>query len=551
MPSSPAESKLKKTATAPKTSNVPTTAKKAVAKAVKSPSKAGDEKTTASTKAVVKKPKEQSDEVRLEESVSVALSDEKMRQQEELKKEAEVQMEKLRKAAWQVQVEYDRKQEEKMRKKAEEESKRKKEEAFITKALLEAAFDGDDEEIDKLLRKASSIFVGKSAVEASDGHGNTLISEAAAGGSSSTVTKLIALGADPNSKGEFGRTPLWRASFLGKSEVIRPLLEGGGDPRLMNESGELPVHVASDPSIKVLLESWDLSRTDLLVGEFLQKREQKFAQEAAEKLAALNSAESALVLAQKTYDSAQQTLLYARGELEKRITEYDTCVEEKRSAEIVASTLASIKEAERLVEEKKAASSLAFEALDAARFTAREKKLESDSPQSLPGIPLAIKDLDSVLLRDLGGKLSGDGRWPLVIDVSGQASVFLRYIDSNYISALLMEPEKVRRSLLGAIRYGKPFVLDMMDIDLWHQLPSLFDNVSPGLFGSILTKQIVQEQTYRKLIKESDGEAYDITNFQTDRIEKGFKFILLTSASDPSPGATEKLCAFRVSLKAC
>jgi hypothetical protein len=33
-----------------------------------------------------------------------------------------------------------------------------------------------------------------------------------------------------------------------------------------------------------------------------------------------------------------------------------------------------------------------------------------------------------VLVRDVGGKIAASGRWPLVIDTSGQASVFLRYM---------------------------------------------------------------------------------------------------------------------------
>lgn len=45
------------------------------------------------------------------------------------------------------------------------------------------------------------------------------------------------MGADPNSRGEFKRTPLWRAAFLGKAEVVPLLLEGGADPRIGGWSG--------------------------------------------------------------------------------------------------------------------------------------------------------------------------------------------------------------------------------------------------------------------------------------------------------------------------
>ena len=68
-----------------------------------------------------------------------------------------------------------------------------------------------------------------------DGHGNTLLSEASAGGAAATVKHLLKMGANPNTQGEFKRTPLWRAAFLGKADCIAPLLEGGADPRIGNK----------------------------------------------------------------------------------------------------------------------------------------------------------------------------------------------------------------------------------------------------------------------------------------------------------------------------
>lgn len=102
---------------------------------------------------------------------------------------------------------------------------------------------------------------------------------------------------------------------------------------------------------------------------------------------------------------------------------------------------------------------------------------------------ILIKELDDVLLRDVGDKIKDSGkyvylfnhevhninvienchdcillltmsylsccRWPLIIDRSSQAATFLRYRDTNYLNTLNtkeMEPNKVRLSLLGAIR---------------------------------------------------------------------------------------------------
>jgi hypothetical protein len=69
------------------------------------------------------------------------------------------------------------------------------------------------------------------------------------------------------------------------------------------------------------------------------------------------------------------------------------------------------------------------------------------------------QELDDVLIRDVGGKVAATGKWATIIDVTSQASVFLRYMDSNYVNLLSpqhTQPARLRRSLLGSIRYGKP-----------------------------------------------------------------------------------------------
>ena len=98
----------------------------------------------------------------------------------------------------------------------------------------------------------------------------------------------------------------------------------------------------------------------------------------------------------------------------------------------------------------------------------------------------------------------------------------------NALSSNNIEPNRLRRSILGGIRYGKvgnqaggredgpyricylslperiaiqnpycpclpfilsqPVVLDLMDCDLWPEMPKIFDAVQPGLLDAILTK---------------------------------------------------------------
>ncbi|GFH11519.1 predicted protein [Haematococcus lacustris] len=59
-------------------------------------------------------------------------------------------------------------------------------EASLRKALLEAAYDDDAREVEGLLAKADALGV-RDAMEIADSHGNTLLSEAAAGGACSTL----------------------------------------------------------------------------------------------------------------------------------------------------------------------------------------------------------------------------------------------------------------------------------------------------------------------------------------------------------------------------
>ena len=52
-------------------------------------------------------------------------------------------------------------------------------------------------------------------------------------------------GAEPNSKGAWGRTPLYRAAFAGHYEAVDFLLHCGADPRLYAEDGNTPEQVTS------------------------------------------------------------------------------------------------------------------------------------------------------------------------------------------------------------------------------------------------------------------------------------------------------------------
>ncbi|KAJ9511922.1 hypothetical protein QJQ45_004491 [Haematococcus lacustris] len=275
-----------------------------------------------------------------------------------------------RQQAWVLQVEAERRAEAKRQQRAREDAQRKREasrgfEASLRKALLEAAYDDDAREVEGLLAKADALGV-RDAMDIADSHGNTLLSEAAAGGACSTLqvwTKLLLLplssevqllaavpawpydwaclqlllrlGADPNSRGEFGRTPLWRAAFLGKAEVVLPLLEAGADPRLANEGGEAPAHVAAHAALKDTLMSWDTQQTDQLVLSWTTTRQERREKAEGAARAAVQGVQQGLEAAKREHERCQAALRKAREELGKRIFEHDTCVGEHKPEELI------------------------------------------------------------------------------------------------------------------------------------------------------------------------------------------------------------------------
>ena len=472
------------------------------------------------------------------------------------KLEMEKQMEELRKQAWLAEIERQRKLDAERRKKQMEEAKRRKEEVGMRKKLLEAAYDGEIEDLEKLWPRAVEIFKGNfAAVETSDGHDTTLLSEAAAGGCVPCVAWLLEKGAFPNSVGEFKRTPIWRSCFLGHAEVVKQLLEAGGDPRIASESGEVASNVASTDEIKAILEEWDVSQTDKLVSDWERKQEERVEAEKKAKEDMLMGLANDVESAQQENDQMQKLLKHAHQELEKRITEYDTCVQEAKPQSLLDAALTAIKEAEHTLKECKAKAEVAREALQMTKLSLREQEQENadgaEGEEEVAGIYVEMKDLDDVLIKDVGDKVKESGKAACVIDISKQASVFLRYLDTNYVNALSranMESNMLRRSIVGAIRYGKPLVFDLMDVDVWESIQLDFDMIKKDLLKMLLDRSILKDEAYLSLVKESDGEEYHPTKFQDDRIEK-FKFIILTSERFPAKDVLDQTYIIRVLVK--
>lgn len=87
-------------------------------------------------------------------------------------------------------------------------------------------------------------------VNAADADGNTpllasLNTERREAPLSDLALRLLALGADPNTRGDRGRTPLFAAAALKEPALTRALLEAGADPLALTDDGASTLHAAA------------------------------------------------------------------------------------------------------------------------------------------------------------------------------------------------------------------------------------------------------------------------------------------------------------------
>jgi len=453
-------------------------------------------------------------------------------------------MDKIQKQAWLDMIQRQRNEDEKQRNKEEEERRRKREEIKLRKIILEAAFDGDLGEIKQQIKKGedrlrnSSQLTGEfiercmamyktKLIECSDANENTMLSEASAGGNVETIKYLLQNGAHINSQGHYKRTPLYRASFGGHLDAVKVLLEHGGDPRLLDNDGILPEQIAALPEISLLLNEWDVNQTEQILEELNAEEEKRRACEKEFKDIQNEKIQKNLVDAEKEHEAKHRVLQHAHQELAKRIYEHDKCVSEGYDKPEV--TLQGIHLAEEELIRAQCEERTYRETLDGIRLQLREETQDSDDNDS-KHIKCHLKELDDVLMRDVGDKIKDSKKWPLLIDTSSQAVTFLKYRDTNYINTVNprdVDAESLRMALLGAIRYGKPLVLDMMEVNMMNFLHDKFDEIQKDLFQQVITKEIIQNNRYFTLLRADDPKEYSKDNFSEDRVEK-FKMVLIT-----------------------
>nr|XP_056710545.1 IQ motif and ankyrin repeat domain-containing protein 1 [Euleptes europaea] len=460
-------------------------------------------------------------------------------------------MERLQREAFVALVKREQEEAERERKKEEEAKKKQREEQQRRKRMLEAAFDGDVEEMKAVLQEVADLDTkngvgtdekGKTIrlqnllnmVECTDANGNTPLSEASGGGHPLAIKMLIENGANPNSRGAFNRTPLYRAAFGGHLAAVEILLQHGADPRLYADDGNTPEQVASLDSLVAILSSWDISLTDSMLQKMEAEQQRRAQLEKKQKEAETHrrgSMTEEVEQLAKEHERCSKELQQAYCELNRRITEHDKC--QRKQMGNTEITLHAIADAEGLVDKLRVVVENAEEKLSLARLKLREQ-LQGGAAE-FQGLKCSVQELDDVLFKDVGGKIHSDGRWPLVIDPSGQAAIFLRYRDTNYLNAVNpsdMSVETIRLALLGAIRYGKPLVFDMMEVNMFDTVKKQLDRL---------------ENRYLSLLRPTDGPEYADTEFQATRAEK-FKLFVVTKRQHPPEELLQVLLPIQVVL---
>ncbi|KER25890.1 hypothetical protein T265_06745 [Opisthorchis viverrini] len=333
----------------------------------------------------------------------------------------EEQVEELSRQAYLKMVQKYREEQERKRLKEQEEEERVRLANRRKKCMLESAYEGkvfqmrailqqliDEDENsgigDDDIGRATKLRHIKELIECEDANRNSALSEACIGGSPEAVKFLIDHGANVNSRGQFGRTPLYRAVFGGHLDVaqvgfltvltksiLKILLQHGADPRLYADDGQRPIEIASDVAIHDLLENWDISETDMLLRQINLYHKQEEAQLSRGTQAMLTRLKRNVQQCEKSYQIVQQKVCKAYEVLNQRILEYETA--KVNGYENLSLLEQIIHDAELHVESTKVELGKAREKLQQARLDLRDEQRKGVQEVDLipPDFPVGLR----------------------------------------------------------------------------------------------------------------------------------------------------------------
>merc|ERR1712113_1252405 len=120
-----------------------------------------------------------------------------------------------------------------------------------------------------------------------------------------------------------------------------------------------------------------------------------------------------------------------------------------------------------------------------------------------------------------------------------------------------MDPDNIRRALLSMIRGGGVLAVNLLVFGAGtdvNELAEPFDAIRPGLFESLLNRQLLlpdpedphrQPMFYSLVDRERDGALFELSSFSDDRVAS-FKFAVLTSSDMPHEELCDRFDVMRV-----
>lgn len=432
---------------------------------------------------------------------------------------------------------------------------------------MNAAFDNELDEVEDAFNKAAAdgVPLPVNPAPAPDGVGaadreDSFLGEAACGNAVDVMKFLMERGADISYKGKHNRTPLQRALNNDGLDAARLLLEAGADPRLLvpqereGPSDEYPngriLFHEWDPEevnglqcsaeAKKLLKGWDISKTLKLLRENEAGAVRKAAAEKEEKAQAAVDAQQTVEARQAAYDAALQAYRGAVQLREARIQEYDTCKCEGKT-EGLDILDGMIKKA---MEEAKAANVTLAECEHALKKAKKDMRVADAAAQGDTGrkydFTIGLSQLEDVVM-DVGGVVAASGKVCLLIDQTGNALTFLTYRSVTVVdigNSHHMHAEQLRLGILGALRYGKPYIINLRNKDLpeaFMTLKERFEAVQPGVFQKLIKNEMTKPEHYKPLITDELVAAQP--DLHHSKFKAGdttrFKFVLITHEECP------------------
>eukprot|EP00929_Paragymnodinium_shiwhaense_P059977 TRINITY_DN29999_c0_g1_i2.p1 TRINITY_DN29999_c0_g1~~TRINITY_DN29999_c0_g1_i2.p1 ORF type:complete len:279 (-),score=98.11 TRINITY_DN29999_c0_g1_i2:642-1478(-) len=256
----------------------------------------------------------------------------------------------------------------------------------------------------------------------------------------------------------------------------------------------------------------------------------------------MRSVEQEFEAAQEAHKAAQKLLAIAKAEFRNREQEHSAGLVAKEAKAL--QSCGSAWEAYERAEAEAAAAQRRFDQANFRRLQAAEEIQKSTGKtveDSLPGREVCVKDMNNVLLRDIGGRIAQGTQWPLVIDEGELVQKMLVYagcVVLNFWKAEEMQAERIRIGLLTMLRGGGIFAIDLFCFSTGVDkklLSQPFENLQPGLFDELLSRSILKTPKdkhwprYRDFIRPEEKHKFGVEHFDDARTEK-FKFVIVTSA---------------------